>query len=392
MRLAIIAVIVPLLLLACSEPEPAEPGWVFPPVDWLPEQVEPPDPFVTFFGGEAVETPQDWEQLREPELEALFGHYLYGFAGEEPDVAVALSHAAPVLVGASLRELEITYGTAPALHVALFLPDGIADPPVIVGLNKCGNHTVTADEAVTVGTGWSPDDCDPARGSRADQWDLEATLAAGFAVATVYHAEIDPDDRKDAAFTDGVHPHLEAGDPPWATLAAWAWGLSRVVDGLIADGAVDPDRIVVFGHSRRGKAALLAGALDERIAMVWAHQSGTGGAALSRSLEGEPIGVITMLFPHWFVPEFATFAGQETRLPVDQHLLLAMIAPRPLLVIDGADDAWADPAGAERAVELARPVWELYGAEGLAWTLRDGGHEVRAEDWARAVAHAGEWL
>ncbi len=382
-----------LALAACPLPT-ADTGveaWGFPPVDMLPEQADPPDPFTTFFGGQAIETPRDWEELRRPELLTLFDHYLYGVAAEPPGIGVTQLTSAP-LEGGELREIEVKPGNAATLHLALFLPEGVERPPLFLGLNKCGNHTVLAEEAITVHEAWRDPDCDTARGARASAWSIQRAWEAGFAVATLHASDIDPDDAEDSAHLEGVQADLEGGDPPWATISAWAWGLSRALDVLGELELVDTESTVLFGHSRRGKAALLAGARDERVAMVWAHQSGTGGQALSRHTEGETIASITTFFPHWFVPELATFAGAETRLPVDQHLLLALVAPRPLICIDGEDDAWADPEGAAMAVEAARPVWELYGQEGLTHQLRAGGHELNDGDWELALEHAAAWM
>jgi hypothetical protein len=389
------APIIALLLLAGCPGDDLDTGaapWEFPAVDALPEQVEPPDPFTTFFGGRRIESTDDWERLRRPELLALFDHYLYGVAAEAPSVSVEETGHAPLDGGGALRELELHVGEQRTLRVALFLPEGVAAPPVVLGLNKCGNHTLLADEAITEHDAWQDPDCDPTRGSRASAWSLERAWRAGFAVASLHASDIDPDDREDDEQLDGVQAEFEGGEPSWATLSAWAWGLSRAIDGLEQHGAVDSSRVVLMGHSRRGKAALLAGARDERVAMVWAHQSGTGGQALSRHTEGETIAAITTFFPHWFVPAFAEFAGQETLLPIDQHLLLALLAPRPLICLDGDEDAWADPEGAALAVELAQPVWEIYGAGGLEHQLRPGGHEVNDGDWERVLAFAGAWL
>lgn len=145
-----------------------------------------------------------------------------------------------------------------------------------------------------------------------------------------------------------------------------------------------------MGHSRRGKTALWATAQDLRVDGVWAHQSGTGGQALSRHREGESIGAVTLLFPHWFDDVFPRFDGQETRLPLDQHLLLALAAPRPLRATDGDEDAWADPEGARMAVELAAPVFEALEGPEPVWDLRPGVHDVTPQDWVDALAWLAE--
>jgi hypothetical protein len=167
-----------------------------------------------------------------------------------------------------------------------------------------------------------------------------------------------------------------------------------VIDWIEAEPSLDASRIAVVGHSRRGKTALLAGALDERIAMVVAHQSGRGGAAITRHLSGEPLLSLNAVFPSWFDDVFPTFAGYEDRIPFDQHMLIALSAPRLVLCTDGDEDAWADPDGALMAVRAAAPAWDLYGVPGLleasgtpildgrlSWHLRPGEHELTHADW-----------
>jgi hypothetical protein len=159
---------------------------------------------------------------------------------------------------------------------------------------------------------------------------------------------------------------------------------------------VDPARTAVWGHSRNGKAALLAAAFDPNIDLVIAHQSGRGGAALSRSPRGESVAQVTRAFPHWFAPSYANHAGREVGMPVDQHQLIALIAPRPVLLGAARRDAWADPAGGLEALRGAQPAYVLHGSPGLrqaglsepnlaadlAAFMRPGRHGVHAGDWA----------
>src|SRR5204863_8370121 len=184
--------------------------------------------------------------------------------------------------------------------------------PVFVGLNFCGNHTLLTDPKIALPAGWMPKSCpgctnnqatEAGRGAQVDVWALEQSIDRGYAVASFYHGDVDPD-KPD--FTDGVHPfYLKPGQTQhglhdWGTIAAWAWGLSRAVDYLITDKDIDSKRIAVVGHSRYGKTALLAAAFDERFALAIPLQAGCGGTAPSRGKVGESVKQINNGFPHWF--------------------------------------------------------------------------------------------
>lgn len=386
----------------------------YPAVDALGE-TPLPDLFVGYDGTRRVVTTDDWATWRRAELRDLLSFYVFGYTPERA-VPVTVTTLATIddFVPGQVRydELELALGSLGiAIHVSLFTPVGAsAPPPVFVAPNRCGNQETTADPRVRATTAWmDPGTCgatiDASRGVRASQWPIETIVAAGYAFAAFHESELDPDDTEDD-FANGIHPLLL--DPArdarlrWGRIAAWAWGVSRVVDGLETSPLVDPRRIAVVGHSRRGKTALLAGALDERIAMVIAHQSGTGGAALTRHLSGESVEAVNTFFPSWFDDVFPTFAGHEARIPADQHMLIALVAPRLLLVTDGDDDAWADPAGARMAVDAASPVWPFLGGTGLvldgagaptldgalAYATRPGGHELTALDWSTFLAFA----
>jgi len=243
--------------------------------------------------------------------------------------------------------------------------------PVFLGLNKCGNHTVTADPRIHIDeTARRHENCGgtEARGAKADFWCVDYLIARGYGFATFHESEIDPDKHD---FTDGIHAHYDLPHPPeaqWGTLRAWAWGLSRCVDYLVTDPLVDANRIAAIGHSRRGKTALLATALDDRIAMVVPHQSGTGGMALSRDNDQETVKRINDHFPHWFNDNFAKFNDNEAALPFDQHLVAALIAPRPLLETMGLQDRWANYESSLQGIQAADPVYKLLGSPGIKGT------------------------
>jgi hypothetical protein len=360
---------------APSDPDPES----LPAPRDLPAREGLPDPFQTL-DGDRIETSDAWRERRRPELRRLFAHYVYGYAPEAAETAFAVRSERPILDGAgTLREVEIRFpGTgADPIPLALFHP-GDGPVPVVLGLNRDGNHTVADDGAVTVtpsarehGRGVAD------RGAEADFWCPEYLLERGYALATFHHADADPDRDE---FTDGLHSRFEVPGPTgagWGTLRAWAWGLQRALDYLAA--ADDLRESVLFGHSRRGKAALLAAATDERADVAAPHQSGTGGTALSRGNDQETVAAINESFPHWFNDVFPAFAGRERRLPVDQHLLIALVAPRPVLDTEGMRDFWANPPRALDALRGAVPVYDLLDAPGPAGNLLAAGDEITAE-------------
>ena len=341
-----------------------------PPAD-LPDRPDLPDP-LRFLDGTAVESAGDWPRRRS-EIESLFRHYVYGWAPPPPPVEAVETGRDETLLGgrACLKEIELRFAGLPAgaprIRLAVFLPRR-RPAPVFLALNDVGNQVVVDHPAVSVSGAWVADrkKKNTARGAQADFWCLDYLVERGWGLATFHESDIDPD-RDD--FTDGIHPFFpdmpQAPETRWGTVAAWAWGLSRCVDYLAADPDVRADAIGVTGHSRRGKTALLAGACDERFAVVVPHQSGTGGCALSRDNDQETVERINRVFPHWFNGVFPRFGGAEALLPLDQHMLMALVAPRPLLDTAGLRDLWANYASAFRALGAADPVYRLLGAEGL---------------------------
>ncbi|WP_427884737.1 acetylxylan esterase [Kribbella sp. GL6] len=237
----------------------------------------------------------------------------------------------------------------------LHVPSGGGTAPVVVILNFDGN-----DETLT-------------------GFPYAKIVRAGYAVLTAHYQQVEPDDPNPPA--PGVRGLFPAES--WGAVAAWAWGLSRLLDIASTIDGLDVGRAVAIGHSRLGKAALWAGVQDDRFALTVSNDSGCCGASLFRHPGGEDIEAITRRFPHWFVPSFAQYAGKEDELPVDQHQLLASIAPRRVYVCSAADDAWADPEGERLAVEAARPA---FGPDGIGYHLRAGGHALLEEDWMKALA------
>jgi hypothetical protein len=239
------------------------------------------------------------------------------------------------------------------------------------------------------------------RGSSRSRWPVEQIVAAGLGVATAYYGDIDPD--TDDQFQNGVHAlfpnHRPSAEHPdrWGSISAWAWGLSRLLDCIEQEvEQVDASRVAVIGHSRLGKTSLWAGATDKRFAAVISNDSGCGGAALSRRAFGETVGRINTSFPHWFCPNFKQYNENEDQLPIDQHQLLALIAPRLVYVASATQDQWADPHGEFLSLNLASDVFQRLQKSTagnsstqplmrVGYHLRDGKHDINAWDWAHYI-------
>ncbi|GIW86727.1 MAG: acetylxylan esterase [Isosphaeraceae bacterium] len=393
-----------------------------PEVNYDEAKVPPytlPDPLV-MKDGSRVATAADWRQRRRPELLRLFSEHVYG---RTPEAQIRqrveqVERSEQALEGQAERaQYRVVLGEEPRAveaHLLVYLPQRRTGPaPVFLGLNFPGNHGVTHEPEVLINPGWFADQprglhpgnraSEKNRGEQASRWSLAMAVERGYGVATAYYGDFDPD--YDDGFRNGVHPLL---DPPgtddpnrpadaWGSIGAWAWGLSRLYDALEGIEGVDRDRVIVMGHSRLGKAALWAGAQDERFALVISNESGCGGAALSKRIYGETVGRINRTFPHWFCDQFATYNENEVALPVDQHELLALIAPRPVLVCSAEEDRWADPRGEFLACVGADPVYRLLGTDGLetkempavnqpvlstiGYHIRPGEHDVKPRDW-----------
>jgi hypothetical protein len=356
----------------------------FPPVDQLPSRPNLPDPLV-MFDGTPVGTKADWFAKRRPELKALFEHYMYGKAPAAPEhVTATIDRHDSVYFGgkATKDEITIQFGPpgTPPIHLLLVVPNrNQGGAPVFAGLNFCGNHAVLNDPTIAVPAIWMPEHCkgcmdhratEAGRGAQTPVWSIEYAIDRGYAIATFYDGDVDPD-KNDP--TDGVQPHFRKPNGPptddeWGTIRAWAWGLSRVVDYLLTRSDIDAHRICATGHSRLGKTALVAAAFDERIALVAPHQSGTGGCALSRDNDQETVERINRVFPHWFDGVFKKFAHREDRLPIDQHLLMCLVAPRPIFDTEGLQDKWSNPRNAYRALKAADQVYKFLGVQGMVGT------------------------
>jgi len=383
-----------------------------------------PDPLLTRDGAR-VTTAQMWRTKRRPEVLELFRTHVYGRApiGRPKDMTFEVFDIdRKALDGSATRkQVNVSFTgrkDGPSMDILMYLPNDAQRPvPVFVLLNFGGNHTVHPDPAIKLSESWMRRGSgvqdhratEESRGRSRASYPVGKILPRGYGLATIYYGDIDPDFHD--GFKNGVHPAFdkltdgERAPDAWGSICAWAWGLSRAMDYFEADEDIDQARITVLGHSRLGKTALWAGARDERFAIVISNNSGCGGAALSRRAYGETVERINKSFPHWFCENFKKYNGKEDNLLVDQHLLIALAAPRPVYAASADHDLWADPRGEFLACKHAELVYRLLGVKGLGvekmpgldqpvqkgaigYHVRSGGHSLTAYDWQRYMDFA----
>lgn len=349
--------------------------------------------------GTKVTTTEAWETVRRPELLELFRENIYGRnAVERPESLMFTSgeKELPAFDGKAVRKrVVISYkgpGGERSINATLYLP-AKAKP------KACFILIVNRSRKII----------DDAESAPAEFWPVADLISRGYATIAFHYSDVAPDSAKDD-FKSGVFKLYDpekrprAGDA-WGAIAAWSWGASRVVDFLETEPRLKGVPIAVAGHSRGGKAALWCGAQDARVALSISNDSGTAGAALSRVSRGETVKKINTVFPHWFALNYHAFNDRQNELPVDQHELVALIAPRLVYIASASDDANADPAAEFQSGIEAAPVFALYKKTGIVpatfpavgevrhdgaigYHLRAGVHDLKRYDWERYMNFA----
>ncbi len=370
---------------------------------------------LTAQNGNTISSAKQWEKIRRPEILAMVETEIYGVVPGELKIAEVklLEQDDQALNGKAIRkQVKLTFrGNQKELSVELllYLPKGKKSYPTFLGYNFGGNHIILNDTAIHIAKEWNG--AARPRGVETANWEVEKLINAGCGVATMYYWDIAPD-RED--FSIGIYPLLykpgqtKPANNEWGSLAAWAWGLSRALDYLKTDKQVDGSNVIVIGHSRLGKAALWAGARDQRFAAVISNNSGCGGASIYRDKAGETLLKMNNRFPRWTAVNFKKYTENESLLPFDQHMVLAMVAPRPLYVASASEDAWADPKNEFKSAVYATQVYHLYGLKGIesnifpalntpvgekvAYHIRNGKHDILAYDWDQYINFAKKFL
>lgn len=375
--------------------------------------------------GTVISNSEAWENIRRPEILKLFETNVYG---EIPDKVIDISYKLlkidkNALDGQAIqKEIIATFSNGKEsleMNMLIFLPKKAEKPvPVFLGMNFYGNHTIHPDPNITITPNYVKNNEDfhitnngateLSRGVRSHRWPIERILERGYGVVSIYYGDIDPDFDDD--FQNGIHKlFYEDGEHPkpneWGSIAAWAYGLSKAMDYLVTDKDIDKNKVAVIGHSRLGKTALWAGAIDERFAITISNDSGCGGAALSRRKQGETVKKINTSFPHWFCKNFHLYNEKEEDLPVDQHMLIGLIAPRPVYVASANEDLWADPEGEYLSLYHSGSVYNLFELENfgsgtmpeidepqtignMGYHIRSGRHDLTLFDWEKYMDFA----
>ncbi len=339
---------------------------------------------------------KDWEQLRRPEVLKLFEDNIYGPIPTQFDslkFSIANEDRSSMGGKAHLKEVVIEVfrkGKSVRINLVLFTPNNVSTPvPAFLLINNRGKENM-----------------DPTRQIKSEFWPAEVVINSGYAIAAFHVSDLAPDDKD--LFVNGVlqlYPEQINADNGMRAIAAWGWGASRALDYFERDPSIDARKVVLVGHSRGGKASLWAAAQDQRFAICVTNCSGNSGAALSRRQYGERISAINDAFPHWFNNNYKKFNNNEANLPVDQHMLIALMAPRPVYATNASEDLWADPTGTFLSLKHAEPVYALYNLKSalpaepppinsaliispMAYHKREGKHNLTVYDWTNVIKFA----
>jgi hypothetical protein len=370
------------------------------------------DPLV-LNNGKPVKDAKTWWTKRRPEIEEIFETQQYGRdpgrpADESFDVT---DKGTPALDGKAIRkQVTISFSKDPAwpqIHLLIYLPAAAHKPvPMFFSINFGAIQNAVDDPGITPEEVWDPRTnarTMPPKGRGFGRLNVEPFLDAGIGVATYYYGDVDPDYLN--GFSNGIRERYlkpgqtERAPDDWGAIAAWAWGMSRVQDYFETDPSIDAKRVAIHGVSRLGKTVMWAGAHDKRFAAVIASCSGEGGAALSHRDYGETIAHLTAptRYPYQFAANYAKYGGFPDKAPMDANLLVALVAPRPLLLQTGSTDLWSDPKGEFLAAVAAGPVYKLLGKDpldtdvwpaaktpilhDLAYYMHEGPHGMVPTDW-----------
>ncbi|HET9280024.1 MAG TPA: hypothetical protein VFN95_17640 [Flavitalea sp.] len=346
--------------------------------------------------GQIVSDKSIWENVRRPEVLSLFKNEVYGqmvHTYDNSSFVFTSMDADAMSKKATLKEVQITVskvGKSVNINLLYFVPNKRKGAvPVFLLINN-------RDKKNT----------DPTRKEKSEFWPAEMLIDSGYAVAAFHVSDLAPDNKE--TFQTGamqLYPEQMKAPNGMRAIGSWAWGASRVLDYFEQDSDIDPRQVYVVGHSRGGKAALWAGATDTRFAMVFSNCSGNSGAALSKRKFGETVKAINTNFPHWFTDNYKKYNDNEAALPVDQHMLIALIAPRPVYVTSATKDLWADPKGSYLSLVNGQKVYDLYLKPSgltpdppppntpiiksfLGYHNREGSHDLTVYDWTNFIRFA----
>jgi hypothetical protein len=376
--------------------------------------------------GQKVTTAKIWSQKRRPELLKLAEEIQFGkMPGRPKDLSFnVFDKGTPAFNGKALRKQVTVYFTKDTsehkMNLLIYLPAASKKPvPVLLNISFAAYNQIVEDTGLLVGLIWNKEGKRvPAdKPSVFGKMNIEQFMDAGIGFATVYYGDIEPD------FKEGINygirkQYLKPGQTAtapdeWGAIAAWSWGLSRAMDYFETDKQIDNKRVALQGASRLGKTVLWAGIRDERFKMVIASISGEGGAALARRNYGETIGHITdpSRYLYQFAPNYHSYADKVNRMPIDAHALVALMAPRPLLLQTGSTDFWSDPKGEFLSAVAAAPVYQLFGKSApettttmpaagdtslllndLGYFMHEGGHSVLPGDWTLMISYMKKFL